>query len=312
MQWDDRTKRRFKLRDLDVLMAVVQAGGIGKAAVRLGVSQPAISKSVADLEKTLGIRLLERSRQGITPTPYAAALIRRGTAIFDELRQGLQDVEFLADPSAGEVRLGAAEPLTVAVIGPAINQLSRQFPRLRFHVTVGDAAALYRGLADRRFEVALFRIGKRVPDEFDVDTLFDDVLIVATGAKSPLTRRRKLALSDLLDEPWATFPSDSPYGSLVEDVFRSRGLNPPQPTVASLSPYLLNELRANGHFLSIIPRFSLELPRRHPSIAALPISLPETRMPVGIVTLKNRVLSPRVKLFLDRLRLVAKPLAKLK
>jgi DNA-binding transcriptional LysR family regulator len=256
--------------------------------------------------------LLERSRQGITATPYAVALIKRGTAIFDELRQGFQDVDFLADPSTGEVRIGATEPLSVAVIAPVINQLSRQFPRIRFNVTVGDAATLYRGLVDRHFEVALSRMNKPVPDEFDVETLFEDTLSVATGAKNPLIRRRKLALSDLVNEPWATFPFDSLFGSLVENVFRVRGLNPPQASVVSLSPFLLNELRATGRFVSIIPRYWLELPPKHPSIAALPISLPETRMPVSIVSLKNRMLSPRVKLFLDRVRLVVKPLTKSK
>jgi DNA-binding transcriptional LysR family regulator len=309
MQRDDRTRRRLRLRDLEVLMAVVQSGAIGKAASSVGVSQPAISKSVAELEKTLKVRLFERCGRGITPTPYALALIKRSTAIFDELQQGLQDIEFLADPSAGEVRIGAAEPLTVAVIATAIDQLSRQYPRLRFHVTGGDAAALFRGLGDRRFEFAVFRTIKPPPDEFEVvDTLFEDVLVVAAGAKNPLSRRRKLALSELINEPWATFPSDSLYGSLVEDVFRVRGLNPPQPIVASISPYLLNELRATGRFLSIVPRFSLELPRKNPEIVTLPISLPETRMPVLIVTLKNRMISPRAKVFLDRLRSITKPL----
>ena len=312
MPWDNRTKRRFKLRDLDVLMAVVEAGGIGKAASRLGVSQPAVSKSIADLEDTFEVRLLERSRRGIAPTPYAVALIKRGTALFDELRQGFQDIDFLADPTAGEVRIGATEPLSVAVVAPAINQLSRQFRRIRFSVTVGDAATLYRGLVDRHFEVALSRMNKPVPDEFDVETLFEDTLIVVTGARNPLTRRRKLALSDLVNEPWATFPYDSLFGSLVENVFRIRGLNPPQATVVSLSPFLLNELRATGHFLSVVPRYWLELPPKPPSIAALPILLPETRMPVFIVSLKNRMLSPRVKLFLDRVRLIVKPLTKSK
>src|SRR5262249_45860040 len=111
-------------------MTVVQAGGLGKAAGQLGISQPAVSKSLAALENTLGVRLLERSRQGTTPTPYAVALI--SAAIFDELRQGFQDIEFLADPSVGEVRIGATEPLSVAVIAPAINQLYRKLPRIRF------------------------------------------------------------------------------------------------------------------------------------------------------------------------------------
>src|SRR5258708_21299317 len=96
MPWDNRTKRRFKIRDLDVLMAVVEAGGIGKAAGRLRVSQPAVSKSISDLEDMFWVRLLERSRQGSKATPYPIALIKPATAIFDQLRTSLQEHPFLS------------------------------------------------------------------------------------------------------------------------------------------------------------------------------------------------------------------------
>src|SRR5262245_387439 len=105
MPWDDRTKRRLKLRDLETLMAVVEAGSMGKAAQRLKLFQPAISKSIADLEAALGVRLLDRSRRGVEPTPYGLALIRRGVSAFDELKLGVQEIEFLADPAAGELRI---------------------------------------------------------------------------------------------------------------------------------------------------------------------------------------------------------------
>src|SRR5436853_536511 len=93
--WNDRIRSRLKLRDLDVLMAVIQAGSMGKAAARFNMTQPAVSKIVADLEHTLGVRLLDRSRQGVLPTPHGLALVKRGTAVFDELRQGVQDLDFL-------------------------------------------------------------------------------------------------------------------------------------------------------------------------------------------------------------------------
>src|SRR5262245_18534625 len=128
--WDDRIRRRLKLRDLDILMAVIQAGGMGKAANRLNMSQPAVSKAIADLEHALGVRLLDRSRQGVEPTPYGRALIKRGIAVFDELRQGVQDIEFLTDPTAGELRVGVTEPVAAAIIAPVIDGLSRQYPRM--------------------------------------------------------------------------------------------------------------------------------------------------------------------------------------
>src|SRR5262252_3061836 len=102
-----RIERRVKLHDLRVLMSVVESGSMAKAAESLATSQPAISRSIADLEFSLGVRLLDRGPRGVAPTPYGRALIRRGIAIFDELKQSVQDIESLADPTAGEVRIAA-------------------------------------------------------------------------------------------------------------------------------------------------------------------------------------------------------------
>ena len=88
MPWNDRTKRRLKLRDLDVLSAVVEMGSMGKAARRLNISQPAVSKAVVELEDALGVKLVDRSRRGVMPTPYGVALAKRSIAIFNDLRQG--------------------------------------------------------------------------------------------------------------------------------------------------------------------------------------------------------------------------------
>ena len=103
MQLNDRIGRRIKLQDLHVLMSVVEAGSMGKAAERLHTSQPAISNSIAKLEHALGVRLLDRHPQGIKPTPYGRALLDCGTAVFDDLRQGIKNIDYLADPTAGEV-----------------------------------------------------------------------------------------------------------------------------------------------------------------------------------------------------------------
>src|SRR5438093_798963 len=121
----DRVERRLKLHDVRVLMSVVQAGSMSKAAERLGTSQPALSRSIADLEHAVGVRLLDRSPQGVEPTAYGRALIKRGAAVFDELRQGIKDIEFLSDPTAGELRIGTSEAIAAAVVSPVIERLSR-------------------------------------------------------------------------------------------------------------------------------------------------------------------------------------------
>jgi DNA-binding transcriptional LysR family regulator len=108
MQFSDRIGRRMKLHDIHVLMAVVQAGSMGKAAGLLNTTQSAISRSIADLEITMGVRLLDRTPQGVVPTQYGRALLRRSTVVFDELKQSVQDIKFLSDPGAGELCVGTS------------------------------------------------------------------------------------------------------------------------------------------------------------------------------------------------------------
>ncbi len=310
MLWDDHMRRRLRLRDLDILMAVIQAGSMGKATGRLNMSQPAISKAIADLERALGVRLLDRGRQGVEATPYGHALIKRGIVVFDELRQGVQDIEFLSDPTAGEIRIGSTEAIAPAIVMPVVDRLTQQYPRMAFHVVTGDTGGLYPQLAERNIELVMSRIPGPVADEYSAEILFHDTLVVAVGASSPLTRRRKIALADLLGEPWFLFPADSYFGTLQAGAFRAYGLAPPRATVWTASPSLRSELLATGRFLTVLTGFSLRLPRRRLTLAALPVELSKTRMPIAIITLKNRSLSPLAQLFIERVRAVTRPLAK--
>lgn len=310
MLWDDRMRRRLRLRDLDILMTVIQAGSMGKAAGRLDMSQPAISKAIADLEGALGVRLLDRSRQGVQPTPYGETLVKRGVAVFNELRQGVEDIEFLSDPTAGEIRIGTTEAIAPAIVMPVIARLTQQYPRMAFHVSTGDTGPLSTQLAERNVELVMSRIPGPVADEYSAEILFHDTMVVAVGADSPFARRRKVALADLLAEPWILFPAGSYFGTLQVDAFRAYGLAPPRATVWTASSSLRSELLATGRFLTVLTGFSLRLPRRRPTLAALPVELSKTRMPIAIITLKNRSLSPLAQLFIERVRAVTKPLAK--
>src|SRR6266852_2359405 len=131
MGWDERRLgRRLKLRDLNVLMTVARCGSMGKAAAQLGVSQPAISRTIVDMEHTLGVRLLDRSPQGVEPTIYARVLLDRGVIAFDELRQAMEHIEFLVDPTAGELRIGASIVNSVGIVTAVLDRLSRQYPRI--------------------------------------------------------------------------------------------------------------------------------------------------------------------------------------
>src|SRR5204862_8177280 len=153
MQLSDRIERRMKLRDLHILMIVVQAGSMGKAAERLNSTQPAISRSIAELEHALGVRLLDRHRQGIEPTEYGRALLDCGVAVFDDLRQGIKKIEFLADPTAGEVRIGCHPFIAPSFVTAAVDRVSQRYPRIVFHLVIAEVSALHHALSERNVDL---------------------------------------------------------------------------------------------------------------------------------------------------------------
>src|SRR5205823_439450 len=110
MQWDDRVGRRLRLKDLHTLQTVAEIGSMAKASQRLALSQPAISKAIADMEHVLGVTLLDRSARGVELTDHGRVLVDRTRIIFDEVKHGIAELKDLSDPTQGEVRIGTIEP----------------------------------------------------------------------------------------------------------------------------------------------------------------------------------------------------------
>src|SRR5690349_16498348 len=157
MQLSDRSGLRIKLQDLHVLMTVVQAGSMGKAALMLGTTQPNVSRSIGDLEHALGVRLLDRHRRGVEPTECGHALLDCGVAVFDDLRQGVKRIELLADPAAGEVRICSTAFLAASFVSELVDRLSPRHPRMVFHVVTGYVDRLHRELSERNFDLLIVR-----------------------------------------------------------------------------------------------------------------------------------------------------------
>jgi DNA-binding transcriptional LysR family regulator len=310
MQLSDRIGRRMKLHDLHVLMAVVQAGSMSRAAQLLHTTQPAVSRSIADLEHTIGVRLLDRGRHGAEPTEYGRALLDGGVAMFDDLRQAVKNIESLADPTVGEVRVGTHDPMIVGLLPAVFARLHQKYPGISVHVTpVVPSAQQYRGLYERRLDLLLGRMVPPIEEDIVAEILFRDRVVVVAGPKSRWARRRKVELSELSDDPWALPPPDSTIGALVADAFRARGMKFPPKGVAWASASLVCALLPRGPFLGTLPASLLRFGANLPRLKVLPVDLPVPSWPVGIMTLKNRTLTPVVRLFIDCAREVVKPLA---
>jgi DNA-binding transcriptional LysR family regulator len=311
VEWHDRIGRRLTLRSLHTLVTVARRGSMAKAAAELAITQPAVSKMVADMEHTLGVRLLDRKPQGVEPTLYAQALLKWGDTVFEDLRHAVREIQSLADPAAGEIWVGGNSPMVEGLLPAAVDRLSRQYPRILFHVTqVIVPEQSFAELRARKLDLVVGRLPQRHMDsDLNTEILFEEPLFVMAGVTSRWAKRRRIELAELIDEPWVLPQSDSAIGSVVTEAFRASGLDSPRRGVVCSGLQFTYAMVATGRYLGMFPRSLLHFGGKRFAIEILPMDLPIKPRPVAIVTLKNRTTSPVVASFIDCLRTVAKPLA---
>jgi DNA-binding transcriptional LysR family regulator len=301
--WESRIGRRVRLHDLHALSVVVQSGSMAKAAKELGVTQSAVSQMVADLEAALRVRLLDRSTRGVVATIYGSVLIKRSRAALDELRNGIQEIESLTDHATGQVRIGCPESISSAVLPSIAELFFKRYPRAFLDVDDVNFGMLA-PLLDRKIDLVIARGGRGfaeqdVSDDLNVETLFEDELVVAAGPQSRWFNSRKIDLADLINERWILTVPGVWNHMLVSEAFRARGLDMPNISMRTISVHLRTNLIATGDFITTLPRSVLHLYANRFSLKVLPIDFPARPWPVSIITVKNRTLSPVAERFIE-------------
>jgi DNA-binding transcriptional LysR family regulator len=297
---------RLKLRDLQMLQALAEAGSMAAAAEQLALSQPAISKAMSEMEHGLGAQLLDRSSRGVVLTEGGRVLLERGRVILDEVRLGITEIEHLSDPTQGEVRIGTGDPATV-VLSEIINALSRRYPRITFQILVAEPTRLMQGLRERKLDVLVTRwVATGDDDDMEAEILYESPLVIMADHRHRLLRRKPISLADLMNEPWIHSPSDSLLGRSVKDVFRRNKLMLPAAAVTTSSINMRLSLLATGRFLSILPATMLRHRSNRAWLRALPVDLGDASGSAACITLKKRRPAGAVKLFVEESRAVCK------
>jgi DNA-binding transcriptional LysR family regulator len=281
---------------------------MSKAAARLAISHPVVSKTVSDLEHSLGVRLFDRTSQGVELTPYGSALLNCGRVVFDEMRQGLKQIEFLANPNEGDLRIGCPEIEIAGIFPTIVEQFLRQYPGVHLQVIHANTSMLqFQELRSRNVDLLVGRARPAILEEdLAFDNLFEDSLVAVAGRSSPWLRRRRLELVELIDEPWVLPSYDSVPGPFVIEIFRANNLEPPRASISTLSAQLTINLIATGRFLGIMPRGVVRTSGAEAGLTMLPVHLPAHKIAVDIITMKNRTLSPLAMRFIECAREVAK------
>jgi DNA-binding transcriptional LysR family regulator len=228
-------------------------------------------------------------------------LVKRGVAIFDELKHGVEELGFLADPTAGKLRIGSTEGIAAGMLPAIIERFSREYPRAHLDVAQTVVSTLhYRELRERSIDLLIGRIPLHFAEhDLQAEFVYDDQIVVVAARRSKWGRANRIKLADLSDEPWVLPPADTLAGSLAIELFRSAGVDTPRAPITTLSIHLYCQLAASGRFLSVLPISVLRFGGQDRVLKMLPIKLPTQQRPVGIVTLKNRTLSPIAQAFIE-------------
>ena len=301
MDWVDRIGRRIRLRDLHILLAVTECGSMSKAAAQLSISHPVVSKTISNLEQSLGVRLFDRSPHGVELTAYGKVLLDCGVVVFDEMRQGLRQIEFLTNPDTGELRVGCPEVEIAGIMPSVVDNFLKQYPRARLQVVHANTSMMqFDELRSRNVDLLIGRVPPDLAeDDLNVSNLFSESLVGVAGRDSPWSRRRRLELAELVDQPWVLPPYDSVRGPLIADIFRANGIQPPHPSVATLSLQLTITLIATGRFFGFVPRSVARASAGQSQLCMLPLRIRHHRIAVDVITIKNRTPSPLAKRFID-------------
>jgi len=207
------------------------------------------------------------------------------------------------------VRVACMESLWYTLLPEIILRFSERYPRIEVHAELVGNAREFPGLRERKYDCFLQRMGlfeDPAIEDLNVETLYDDTIVIAAGANSRWARRRKIDLAELIDEPWVVGAQDTWHHAQVAEIFRAQGLSAPRPRVTTVSIVLRARLLAAGPYLttfltSVVRRLRAD----HYAVTSLPVDLPASPFSARIVTLKNRTLSPVVERFLVCAREVA-------
>jgi len=307
----DTISRRITLRELRLLLAVARSGSILKAANEIGLTQPALSKSIAELEDAFGVRLFDRTNRGVTPTPHGEVLLHRATGVFEELRQAVDEIACLKDGSRGELRIGATPTICAGLLPRAIATVLDQRANFRFHITELESGKLASEVLTRSLD---FGIGREqnagTNDNLEFDRLFDDRLFIVAGAKHPLAARRSVTLEEAAQHRWLLPATEGAMILQLRNEFDRKKLELPKSVVTTMSMLVRYELIATNRFLTVMYGSVLRFGNAPRFLRVLPLNV-QAGVQIGIIRLKNRTLAASAELFMENVREIVRPMSSL-
>lgn len=299
-----RTPGPIDLRSIRYLVAIVDEGTFARAAEKLKVTQPALSRSVQALEQTLGVKLLDRGKSGTTPTVFGRLLIERGRGLLSDATAITKEIALLSGAEAGEIAVGAGAYPAEICVGPAAGRLIAQRPGLRLRITLGDWPDLTEKVLKEKLDLAVCDVaGAEGNSKLCIERLPQHPGVLFCRATHPLATRKSLTLDDVREFPLTLTALPERLALIV----RREGLLRPGPSRPALHVdtfQLARDIVLRSDVIgAAIPAQILDDVRAGRAVT-LPLELPWLTTHYGFIYLAGRTLAPSLQLFMAEVRAV--------
>ncbi len=274
---------------------VAQAGSVSGAAQDGFISQPALSKAVKELEKQIGVPLLERGARGVTPTEAGATLWEFARAIFALEREAEDALGALRNLSGGVLRLGASTTLATAILAPVLAQFRALHPDLRFSLVRDNSAGIEARLLDFALDIALVE-GPPHAAKIEKKLWRDEELVAVCAPSHALAARKSVTMEDLKTCVWLVREPGSGTREVVEDALRAFDL-PPRDALEITGSETLRQAVAAGLGIAFVSRESAADQLAVGKLRVLRLQNFTLRRPFYLIRLQNRPLSSAARAF---------------
>lgn len=296
-------RSRLRVRHLDLLQALDSTRSVHKAAAQLGMTQPAASKLLVELETTFGVPLFIRSRRGISPTVYGQALVHKAAVLLSDLDGARSELDAMTRGASGRVRVGVLQAVLPGLIPRALTQLREQSAGVTVMLQEGSYDALLNSLARGELDCVIGRlmVGKGQA-EFHTEVLYDEPIHIVARVGHPLVRSSRVNAATLARQSWILPPPQAPLRERIDAYFAEQNLSLMDPVVESVSLLANEVLLRHSDVLAAMPRGVALHYARLGVLAILKFQPGWTLPPVGVVTRSDAEISPSLHVFLQAVR----------
>lgn len=302
--------QKLRLRHLELIAAVYDTRGILRASQSLNLTQPAVTKSLQDVEELLGVQLFVRSSRGLTPTHYGESFVRHAKTVLAQLRHSAEELLNLREGFGGHVTTGTLLAASAELLPRAIIALKAERPSVAVTVFDGTYDVLIPRLRMGDLDLVLGRIPEGLQaEDLLYEAFYEEKSCLVCRHEHPLAKRRRLTLLELLDQPWLMPVPESYLRRQLERLFAERKLPFPKNIVESVSALTNRALIENSDIIAVLPRHVARGDVRLGRFALLPIDLPGTESQVGAIMRAPGDLRPSAEALLAHLRQIGRAMA---